>query len=248
MTGLFYNLLISLVLFGAGFARAADYGHSLSNYQQKLRLAGEDMLENLEVSYVYGGSQIGDGKTCEDCNRCLEDNRPAPKERFKVCKACLGCSLDCSHFVQLVFARAGLTFPYLTSAQMLDLSQEALEKKYSLRPVGAAAIREIIPGDLLVYRGHVVIVEKVHGPDSGDIIHATGGKDIKEPGQGIQRERFARMSTFRGELLRVVRHAKLDALWHESKLGDQSIRASSSDASRSRGRFKMRPVEKRRAD
>lgn len=252
MPSILANLLISMLLFLGGSAASADMSVELAGYQNILRQAGEDMLENLEVSYVYGGSKIGEGKTCDECNRCLEDQRPAPKERFKVCKVCTGCSLDCSHFVQLVFAKAGLGFPYITSTQMLDFDAQFLEKKYGLRPV-SRTFDGLIAGDLLVYRGHVVIVEKVHDVDSADIIHATGGKDIRLPGQGIQRERFARVSSFRGELQRVLRHVKIDVLRRERQANPQSdrrdFRPGTSAATENRvGRFKLRPVEKRRVD
>jgi hypothetical protein len=246
------NLLISLFLLSGEKCQAGDFGVELAGYQNKLRQAGEDMLENLEVSYVYGGSKVGDGKTCDECNRCLEDRHPSPKERFKVCKICSGCSLDCSHFVQLVFAKAGLGFPYITSTQMLEFDSESLSKKFGLRPI-SRTIDGLIAGDLLVYRGHVVIVEKVHADDSVDIIHATGGKDIRLPGQGIQRERFVRVTAFRGELQRVLRHLSIDRLWREIQ-GQKPPEASSSRAVQSatsdsrQGRFKLRRVEKRRID
>lgn len=237
------NILISLVLFCSVGLSAGDFGEGLASYQQKLRLAGDDMLENMEVSYVYGGSKLGDEKICVECNLCLEEKQPAPKERLKVCKACGGCSLDCSHFIQLVFARAGLGFPYLTSLQMADLEKTTLEKKYGLRPIDSVPA-QIIPGDLLVYRGHVVMVERIHEQGRGDIIHATGGKDIREPGQGIQRERFVRLASFRGELLRILRHVKLD---HLSRKSSDQVRSASAmiQETKENPRFKMRPVEKR---
>lgn len=228
-----FNLLYSLMFLTASQGAASV----LSDYQQKIRVAGDDMLQNLEVSYVYGGSKIGDAGTCDSCNRCLEEKSPSPKMRFKECPTCGGCSLDCSHFTQLVFARAGLSFPYITSAQMLDLSADALQKKYNLKPV-ATTPTSVIPGDMLVYRGHVVIVETVREPGIADIIHATGGKDIRLPGQGIQRERFAKIGTFRGDLLRVIRHIKLDELYHSD--GVSTSQGSST------ARFKLRPVEKRK--
>ncbi|MND02254.1 hypothetical protein D3C83_215650 [compost metagenome] len=40
-------------------------------------------------------------------------------------------------------------------------------------------------------------------------MHATGGKDIRRPGEGIQRERFINLATFRGPLRRILRHAGL---------------------------------------
>jgi hypothetical protein len=186
------------------------HGATLPDLQARIRAVGNQMLEHLEVSYVYGGSKVGDVSQCEKCNSCLEVNQPAPKERFKVCGVCSQCSLDCSHFVQLVFSNAGLAFPYLTSQQMLDLDQDTLRRRFHLVPVPEHP-GKLVAGDLLVYRGHVVIAEMIHGYDSVDVIHATGGRDIREPGQGIQRERFARASSFRGPLLRVLRHEKIIA-------------------------------------
>ena len=248
MSAVLGNLLISLSLSVSCLGLAADNAGELGSYQRTLRLAGEDMLENLEVSYVYGGNKVGDNRTCDECNRCLESKRPAPKERFKACSVCTGCSLDCSHFVQLVFNRANLGFPYLTSTQMLELDASALSKKYNLRPVSIVE-DGLIAGDLLVYRGHVVIVETAHNAESADIIHATGGKDIKLPGQGIQRERFVRIHHFRGELLRVLRHVTMDQLWRTSKgsraqAPSRTVDSSATESSQGR-RFKMRRVEKR---
>jgi hypothetical protein len=220
----------------------------LEQIQARVRAAGDAMLENLEVSYVYGGSRVGDAKTCDECNQCLEIKQPAPQKRFSLCPICSGCSLDCSHFIQLVFAQAGLSFAYLTSTQMLVLSADLLERRHQLRPVVMPPLAldgDVMAADLLVYRGHVVIVETVHGNGQVDIIHATGGRDIREPGQGIQRERFVVMDRFRGPLLRVLRHVKLD------QLRRQRVAVSSSEAYNripETGRLKLRPVEKRRVD
>jgi len=228
----FHNILILLIFLATTLVAEA----SVEAYQEKIRAAGDDMLENLEVSYVYGGSKIGAVNECDSCNQCLEKNRPAPKLRFKECPTCQRCSLDCSHFVQLVFARAGLEFPYLTSSQMLELSPEVLRRKYNLLPISVAP-GGVMAGDLLVYRGHVVIVERTRDLGVADIIHATGGKDIREPGQGIQRERFVRIENFRGPLLRIIRHLKLS----QESLPIIST-GSAPDGSR---HVKLRPVEKR---
>ncbi len=224
-----YKWLLLLILIFNVFNGMPVAASDLSNYQDKLRAAGANMLENLEVSYVYGGAKLGDEKTCDLCNECLDTKKPSPKLRFKNCPVCSQCSIDCSHFAQIVFARAGLDFPYITTTQILELAPEVLEKKYKLRLLGTN-VQQIIPGDMLIYRGHVTIVESVLASDSGDIIHATGGKDIRLPGQGIQRERFVRFSTFRGDLLNIVRHSKLDQL--------------NSNVVEGR-RFKLRRVEKK---
>ncbi len=245
------SLVILIFLYASGVLAEA-----LEHLQHRVRAAGDDMLENLEVSYVYGGNKVGDVKTCDQCNQCLETKQPAPKERFKICSVCSGCSLDCSHFVQLVFARAGLSFPYLTSTQMLDLNADVLERRYHLRPVDhvvSPTAADVMAGDLLVYRGHVVIVETFHGNGQADIIHATGGRDIREPGQGIQRERFVTIEHFRGPLLRVLRHVKFHALRSKNMATSSSFSPTlgpslQSSSGATTTRFKLRPVEKRRVD
>jgi hypothetical protein len=134
----------------------------------------------------------------------------------------------------MVFERAGLRHPYLTTSQMLELSAPELERKYGLIPVSTSG-SNAIPGDLLVYKGHVVLVEKTYDLGRADIIHATGGKDLKGPGQGIQRERMVRMDSFRGELRRVLRHKKVETIRRSAGRGGPG---PSIDRSR------LRPVEK----
>jgi len=168
-----------------------------------------EILNSVPISYVYGGSKLGSEAACEACNNCLAKFQPDAKERFSSCPVCLDCSLDCSHFTELVYRSAGLKYPYITTTQMLDLPTQKLLHQHNLRDVGLDPSR-FLPGDLLVYRGHVVILEKLHGKDGrGDIIHATGGRDLKGPGAGIQRERFVPLMSFRGSLLRVLRHVNL---------------------------------------
>ena len=211
----------------------------ISVLQSQLLQAGDEMLENLEVSYVYGGSKVGSLDQCTTCNQCLESLRPSPKERFVKCRSCNGCSLDCSHFTQLVYARAGLNYPYLTTSQMMSLPAKILEQKYQMTVVGTD-IQNAAPGDLLVYPGHVVMLESSIKGGFGDVIHATGGKDIREPGQGIQRERQAQVSQFRGSLQRILRHQRLESE-RVAVLGPGIGR----DMRSSPTLRKMRPVEKK---
>lgn len=170
------------------------------------------LLELAQISYVYGGSRLGDGETCNQCNICLETEKPDPKKRLLACPVCSGCSLDCSHFTELVYRLSGIPYPYLDTKLMIGLSAERLKKNYSLVDLGTR-IELARPGDLLVYDGHVVMLEKVTGSTKnvlrGDIVHATGGRDIKLPGQGIQRERFVELAHYRGMLRRILRHSAL---------------------------------------
>jgi hypothetical protein len=218
-------------------AKPAERRPSLDEIQTNLRSAGSEMLETLEVSYVYGGAKVGDAGTCQICNQCLERQRPTPKDRFKDCPSCGGCSLDCSHFTQIVYERAGLGYPYLTTAQMLNLTAPELERRYGLVVISSSG-HDAIVGDLLVYKGHVVIVESIHDARTADVIHATGGKDLKGPGQGIQRERFVKIDHFRGELRRVLRHKRVESVNRSGRRGKPALDAKL-DLSR------LRPVEKR---
>lgn len=169
------------------------------------------LLDESQVSYVYGGAKLGDGRSCEQCTMCLETKAPTSEQRLSLCPICRECSLDCSHFVALVFANASLAYPYLDTLTMVSLSAERLRALYGFVDLGTN-IDQIQPGDLLVYSGHVVILEKRHRPVQdqpvyrGDVIHATGGRDIRLPGQGIQRERFVELTNFRGPLRRILRH------------------------------------------
>ncbi len=206
MVKVFGTAIFGLVLAGAGPVPADGV----------LAVASR-LLDEAEISYVYGGYQVGDGEACKTCNVCLTENKPVPSKRLKTCPACRSCSLDCSHFTELVFREAGLPYPYLDTALMLGLSADRLKGSYGLLDLDVDLGRSA-PGDLLVYDGHVVLLEKRHEQVKGqptfrgDIVHATGGKDIKTPGEGIQRERFIDLAHFRGPLRRILRVAALAPL------------------------------------
>jgi hypothetical protein len=199
--GIFYLL----ILLAVGFSQAD--GAPLPKRQEVLGQA-QHMLENWSISYVMGGNKLGDVRECEACNQCLGAKKPDKDSRLRACPTCASCSLDCSHFIYEVFKLAGLPATYLTTALMNNLGADALLKKYSLVDVGNRSQRAL-PGDLLVYDGHVVMLEKKHPKGLGDIIHVTSGRDLRGPGLGIQRERLVAIDHYRGPLLRVLRHVDL---------------------------------------
>jgi len=199
-----------------------------------LRVA-DQLLELGAVSYVYGGNRIGDIKDCEACSQCLDSKKVPPSARFRSCPTCKACSLDCSHFIQLVYHVAGIKTPYLTTAEMENWSGFDLKRKAGLDVVDWSA-DSLQAGDLLVYRGHVVLVEKVHPTGRIDLVHATGGRDVKGGGQGIQRERWVDAASFRGPLQRVLRHEKI-----QSNQIDRQYSPTPPPQSRSR----LRPVAKK---
>ena len=231
-------------------------GDRVQKRQQLLKEASR-LLDEAQVSYVYGGHQLGDSSLCEACNRCLSEHHPAPSLRLKVCKVCESCSIDCSHFTALVFGNAGLPYPYLETNRMLSLPAAVLKERYQFVDLGDQ-VESARPGDLLVYDGHVVLLEKVHGPRlevgvskstawrgaliRGDIVHATGGGSIRRPGEGIQRQRFVELAHFRGPLRRILRHVGLSM----AETADLTSPLKSSPALPDRRR--LRPVLKASGD
>jgi cell wall-associated NlpC family hydrolase len=197
-----YFVLFSVFFFEMSFAA------TVNSLRTKVVAEAQRIFATKEVSYVYGGHKLGDDKQCVKCNQCLEAKSPKPNQRLKKCPVCAKCSLDCSHFTQLVYEKAGLSMPYLPTDAMLNLSKRKLLKLYHLVDLGSD-IKKAKAGDLLVYRGHVVLLEKLFSNGRGDIIHATGGRDIRLPGQGIQRKRQALVTQFHGPLLRILRHRDL---------------------------------------
>ncbi len=183
------------------------FGTVLPKREQVVKKAA-DLLENWSVSYVYGGSRLGDPEHCNACNTCLELKKSGPKERLSDCPVCAKCSLDCSHYTFEVFKQAGLNSTYLTTALMNTLSSRELAERYSLIDIGTSLSRAM-PGDLLVYDGHVVFLEKKYPDGRGDLIHSTSGRQLSGPGNGIQRERRADLAFFRGPILRILRHLDL---------------------------------------
>lgn len=210
--GLVFSLLMILVAV-ARTASASDPGEGVKTQRQRLVKVAAKLLEEGQVSYVYGGYQKGDSEDCARCNSCLAKHQPAPKLRLKLCPGCAACSLDCSHFLALVFQQAGLPYPYLPTASMLGLDAAALRRQYGLIDLGSE-LRLAAAGDMLVYDGHVVMLEKAREPMPGrpyrgDVVHATSGRDVRGPGEGIQRERFVDLASFRGPLRRILRHQGL---------------------------------------
>ena len=198
------NLFLILSLF---WSSSSLFAVTLPRRDQVLDVA-RHMLENWNISYVMGGNRIGDAGQCEQCNSCLHAKQPDKSERLKACPSCNQCSLDCSHFTYEVFKQAGLTSRYLTTSMMNELDGRVLMKDFQLVDIGRR-VERAIPGDLLVFEGHVVMLERKYPDQTGDVIHVTSGRDLRGPGLGIQRERRASLAQFRGPLLRILRHLDL---------------------------------------
>ncbi len=180
--------------------------HGAQVYRQRVAATVAQMMRNYAITYVYGGKQVYSAAACRACVQCLAGN--ADKSKIARCAACAKCSLDCSNFIHHVFNHAGLAMPYLTTKQMLQLSPQSLQKTWQLVTM-PQQLRLIRPLDLLVYKGHVVMVEAVNAKGRGTIVHVTAGRELRGPGVALQRERQVEFAHFRGPLHRILRHRRL---------------------------------------
>jgi hypothetical protein len=202
------KLMPYLFLLIAGNSSVLRADSLLTPSQERVIKAADLLMNEYEISYVYGGHQVGDAGACQVCNQCLEMKVPVPNKRLTLCPECQKCSIDCSHFAQLTFSNAGFSMPYLPTEEMLALSKKKLKRNYKMIDIGSDS-RVALPGDLLVYPTHVVMLEKNYLDGHGDIIHATGGGEIRIPGQGIQRKRRTPLASLGGPLQRILRHQDL---------------------------------------
>lgn len=179
--------------------------NDIHNIQKSIISTAEYLMDEWEISYVYGGNKLENPALCKKCSLCLAKKKSMVSRKSRhFCPICSACSLDCTHFIQLVYRNAGLNMRYIDTRTMLKSSEKSLLKKFLL--VTIADLQDSIPGDILVYTGHAVILERIEDGGYGDIIHVTAGKDIKQPGQGVQKERKVYLSRFRGHLKKILRH------------------------------------------
>lgn len=188
------------------YAQASE----LNEVQQKLVDTAYRFLNTFPIAYAYGGRHIGAKEDCDKCVQCLDDKTIVPsKQELIVCPICERCSIDCSHFVQLVFKSSGIYYPYLSTQMMIELNDYKLYETYGFINLKTNLILAK-PGDLLVYKGHVVILTQLRKDQRGDIIHATRGHQISGiKGEGIQLERNVNLAYFRGRLFKILRHKSL---------------------------------------
>ena len=200
-------ILCSILLPLTGKSRSGT-ASAWQHYRQRVAVTVTQLMRNYAITYVYGGAQVYSAAACTTCVRCLAGEMG--KTAMANCTVCASCSLDCSHFIHHVFNRAGLSMPYLTTQQMLQLSPQRLQRGWRLVTM-PQQVRLIRPLDLLVYKGHVVMVETVNSKGRGTIVHVTAGRELRGPGAALQRERQVEFAHFRGPLRRILRHRNLIA-------------------------------------
>lgn len=199
--------LLGLLFLVLGFP-VGVFGGSVLPLRQRVLGEADRILNLANVSYVWGGQTLGSASSCDACTACLSRKQPHKNKRMDLCPICQQCSLDCSNFISLVFRQAGLRAPYLTTQSMRQETPRKLRENYGWIDLGQR-VQRALPGDVLVYPGHAVIVETIHRPGIGDIIHTTSGREVKGPGQGVQRQTLVSLQDYRGPLQKVLRHEAL---------------------------------------
>jgi cell wall-associated NlpC family hydrolase len=186
---------------------------SVAALRERLVGIGRQLGERTDVPYVWGGSRVGEASDCAACRQCIQTRKVPVGNRLKACGACRSCGVDCSHFVHLAYSRAGLDFPY-SPTRMLKRDSRHQDDDLSFVDIGTD-LQLAQPGDLLLYRQHVVMLLRTGEAGRGDFVHATrmdGGDRVG----GIQLLIDRPLVRFRGKLLKILRHRKL----HEVPVAD----------------------------
>lgn len=215
---------------------------TLTATRNKVEFFAKALMNEFDITYTWGGHAVFDRSSCLSCTQCLKGNNYLGKVRpqaLNICESCKKCTLDCSHFTWLVYHLAQLPLPYLHTPLMVSLSKEKLYRNYKLLVVDG--FKNAQKGDLLVYKRHVGILLEKRGLRKGDMIHATSGRSVRGPGQGIQLIYNTDLMHFKGGLKRVLRHKGLD-------LGQGTRYSSRQESLRlKKSVWKIRPVKKRQA-
>ena len=162
-----------------------------------------------DIPYVWGGNSIGDPETCQECRACVEGkHRLRVERRSRACEACRQCGVDCSHFVNQIFKKAGMPFPYLATAKMKRLPAEKLRAKYGLIDIGHD-LSKARPGDLLVTPRHVILLLAKGEGSTGDFVHVSRSIKHGRIG-GVELVRDKDLLRYRGRLVRILRYRSLD--------------------------------------
>ena len=174
--------------------------------RDKLVFQAELFSDLSYVPYIWGGDRIGSRSQCDRCSRCLQRYRGGVKTREKYCPSCQQCGIDCSHLTSMIYNSAGIPIPYGSTSELLRQSSRGLKKHYGLLDMGADASKAL-PGDLLLYRKHIVFLLDTDGRGNGSIVHSTAV--TKDRVGGIRYLENISLGPFRGGLKRILRHRKL---------------------------------------
>jgi len=178
---------------------------------ERLLETAHRLAQKTAVPYVFGGSQLGSPKRCQECSECIRSNRlPANStmDRFNICSACRDCGLDCSNFVSHLLTESGLKVKFASTSTLNRERTTSLEEKFGLIDMGED-LELAKPGDLLLKEGHVVVLIDIHHAlGTLDFIHASRGSKRTRVG-GIELRRGTSIRKMQKEIVRILRHKDL---------------------------------------
>ncbi|MEI6397456.1 MAG: NlpC/P60 family protein [Pseudomonadota bacterium] len=177
----------------------------------RLMEAANRLASRTNVPYVFGGGQIGGPNQCQECTECVRKNHLAANStmlRFNTCPACRRCGIDCSGFVNRLFAEAKLKYRFASTAMLTGIKDGFLQEQYGFINMGKD-LTVARPGDLILEKGHIVMVVDIDLTlGTIDFIHASRGSK-RTPLGGIELKRGVKIEVLRKKVVRVMRHREL---------------------------------------
>jgi len=177
-------------------------------FQDRLLTLADYYMNMTYVPYIWGGGSIGDKDVCLACRSCVLQNKVPLQRRLQSCSACRRCGMDCSHFVYRLYQEAGLNYAYASSWELSRQNGKGLLKHYNLIDIGRdLALAQ--PGDLLIFRKHIMMLSGVISPSRGDFVHITRFRpgDASKLG-GFRWDKDKDILNYRGKLVRILRHKR----------------------------------------
>ncbi len=188
-------------------ASEAIFGSDVSMEQLRLVRIAKSYAEKKFVPYVWGGGRVGPRKSCYRCSQCIKKYRVDVRDRLSACDECRRCGIDCSHFVNRVYRESGLSYPYATTFELSRLNSKRVLEYYDLFNVGTD-ISHAQPGDLVLYKRHIIMIVEIHSDLTIDFVHVTRFGDRYKHG-GIRYEKRKNVESMRGGLVKILRHRDL---------------------------------------
>jgi cell wall-associated NlpC family hydrolase len=176
------------------------------------------------VPYLFGGKAVGGIEACDACRNCQEKSQQIDGGATKTCHACLQCGLDCSHFVERVFTDAKLKFRYADTVALFEMDSDQRSGDLALLELDTGLVN-LEPGDLLLERGHMVLVIGVdHHAKSFDFVHATAQGRLKAGGIEIVRQEPIKsyQTKVLNGTLKVLRHTSVEAELRKGAADEQA--------------------------
>jgi hypothetical protein len=192
--------------------------------KEEIRYFAAQLAMLTDIPYVWGGKRARDVvvQDCQACRTCIETRKLSSREVYSACSACKACGIDCTHLVGDVMELSGLAMPYGSTEQLLEASAEDLSELYRLQDKGRN-LNGATPGDILVFRGHAVLLLNNNRDGSALVVHSAAfRKGSKVGGIGIE---TIDMHSFAGGVKRVLQHramadfaAENDLNWGDSPM------------------------------